>query len=152
MLLAPFIGRMHRRVWMWLLAITGAVLGSLPDLLGLIGFFILRDNGRLYNIAHSGAIKEIIQYIPMCWLHLWLDSFMHDPERTWEGFYLRASLSVLMWVANAVMIWWYVRIWQRNRRKYARRLHAMKEANETIRNHRFSMRNERFHSVKNGGQ
>ena len=115
MLLAPFISRIHRKVHAWGFALVGAILGMLPDLIGLYGYVFLHDHGRIYNSAHSGAIKEIIQYIPMTWLHLFFDSFMHDPDRTWEGFYVRRSLQVLLWMVNIGLIVWFVRIFKRNR-------------------------------------
>jgi hypothetical protein len=120
MLLAPFISRIRRRVWIWVLGTVGATLGLLPDLLGAIGILILHDRGRLYNSAHSGSIRDVIQYIPMCWLHLRLDPFMHDPELVWEGIYVRATLEVMLWLINAALIWWYIRIWRKNRPRASR--------------------------------
>jgi hypothetical protein len=92
----------------------GAILGALPDLLGVFGLFVLADDGKLYNSAHSGSIKSVMQYVPMYWLHLFFDSFMHDPERTWGGIYLRNSLELGLWVVNVALVVWFTRIWIRN--------------------------------------
>lgn len=114
MLLAPFISRLHRRLWVWVIAVVGAILGVLPDLLGGFGFILAHDEGELYRSAHWGAIKSVMQYVPMYWLHLFCDSYMHEPGRTWHGFHLRPTLEVLLWVANILLTVWFVRIWRRN--------------------------------------
>jgi hypothetical protein len=115
MLLAPFISRIRRKIWIWVLMIVGGVLGDLPDILGAYGIIALHDSYRLYLSAHYGAIKHVIRYIPMCWLHITVDPYMHDPDRLWHHIHLRIMLEVLLWILNIVVIAWFVRIWRHNR-------------------------------------
>jgi hypothetical protein len=92
----------------------GSAFRGLPDLLGLVGYTLVHDQGRLYQSAHSGSLKSVLQYVPMYWLHLFMDSYMHDPDRTWHGIYLRATLELLLWLMNIVLVVWFFRIWKRN--------------------------------------
>jgi hypothetical protein len=140
-LLAPFIARLRRQFPVWVIAIVGGILGVLPDVIGAFGLFLLGDEGRLYEQAHSGAIKEVIQYIPMTWLHLFLDSFMHDPYFTWNDLNVRGTLAVLLWLVNIGVIVWFVRIYRRNnkasrsrgkaqRRQYASTIDPLRRARQ----------------------
>ena len=114
MLLAPFISRIRKRVVLWSLAAVGGILGDLPDLIGLYGYFFKHDHGFLYGSSHHGAVKDVLQYIPMYALHLGVDSLTHAPGREWYGWNVRIWLQVIMWIVNVVLIMWFVRIWRRN--------------------------------------
>ncbi len=116
LLLAPFIHRIRKRTWLWLLAFTGAFFGALPDLLGAYGNFVLHDHWSLYASAHHGPIREILQYVPMYWLHLEVDSVMHGEHHRWWKMDERLWLEFVFWVINLMVITWYWRIWKRNRR------------------------------------
>ncbi len=89
----------------------------LPDLIGLYGFIVLRDHGQLYNSAHYGPIRASLKLIPMTWLHYFFDSYMHDPERTWNDIYLRNSLELLLWMVNIGVIALFVWIYRRNNQR-----------------------------------
>ena len=113
-LLAPFIARLRKKIVLLLLAVLGGILGVLPDLIGLYGFVLRHDHGVLYGSAHYGAVKDVLQYIPMYALHLGVDSLTHDPDRQWYGWNIRIWLQILLWLANVAVIWWFARIWKRN--------------------------------------
>ncbi len=95
------------------LAVTGAILGELPDLLGLYGHVVLHDHNNLYNAAHYGAIKGVIEYIPMCTLHLWLDSYTHEMMDRWSLTNEWVVTEIAMWAINVVLIIWFVKIIKR---------------------------------------
>ncbi len=113
-MLAPFIARIRRKLVLVSLAVVGGILGVLPDLIGLFGMIFPRF-GEAYDSAHSGALRDYLQYIPMYALHLGVDSLTHDPDRQWYGWNVRVWLQALMWIMNIVVIIWFVRIWKRNR-------------------------------------
>jgi hypothetical protein len=113
-MVAPFISRLHKRVILWTLVCVGAVLGDLPDLLGVFGFFVRNDHGELYESAHIGPISKVLVFIPMYGLHLCLDSVMHEMERERNVFSEWLWLEVLMWVVNILLIYAFVRIWKKN--------------------------------------
>ena len=113
-LLAPFISRIQRRAWLWLLGILGAFFGALPDLIGAYGHFIEHDHWALYISAHRGPIKEVLQYVPMYWLHLYIDSLTHGEHHRWWKLDERLWLEGAFWMLNLLFVWWYVRIWKRN--------------------------------------
>ena len=108
MVLLPLFSRFRKKIWLWILAFVGAILGALPDLLGAYGNFVLRDHWNLYGSAHHGRFEEILQFIPMYWLHLWVDKFMHGPKRRWWIYDERMWLEVLMWILNLAAILWLV--------------------------------------------
>jgi hypothetical protein len=114
MLLAPFIARIRRKVWIRVLFLTGAFFGALPDLFGAYGNIVRHDHWRLYVAAHAGPIMEILRYLPMYWLHLFVDSFTHAPGKRWWVWDERLWLEASLWVLNFVVIAWFVRIWRRN--------------------------------------
>jgi hypothetical protein len=114
MMVAPFISRLRKRAVLWTLVLVGAVLGDLPDLMGVYGFFVKHDSGVLYESAHIGPISHVLVFIPMSGLHLYLDSVMHELENGWSGYLEWLWLEVLMWVLNIVLIYAFVRIWKRN--------------------------------------
>jgi hypothetical protein len=111
-LLGPFIAFIRRRIWIWILVILGGLFGALPDLLGAYGFLVKHDHGALYFSAHHGAIAETLQYVPMYWLHLRLDSITHGrhsmitPEYVW--------IEVVVWTVNLMLMWWFAKIWRTN--------------------------------------
>ena len=112
-MLAPFISRLRSRPWLWLLIFIGAISGALPDLIGAYGFFV-EDDSELYQSAHSGPISNVLQYIPMSALHLYVDSFTHEQTQHWKKWNERMWVEVLMWVVNIWLIYWFTRIWKRN--------------------------------------
>jgi hypothetical protein len=112
-LLSPFIAFVRRKVWIVTLVVIGALLGDLPDLLGIFGQYVLRDDGALYMSAHRGAIAETLQFLPMYWLHTRLDFFTHDRNsyitRDWIW------VEIVVWATNILIIWLFVRVWRRHR-------------------------------------
>ncbi len=112
-LLGPFIYRIRRRIWLWVLGAIGAFFGALPDLLGAYGYLIRHDHMGLYQSAHTGAIASVLQYVPMYWLHLRVDSVTHGPMHRWWIMGERLWLELLFWTINIAMIWWYSKIWRR---------------------------------------
>jgi hypothetical protein len=117
MLLAPFLSRIRKRIWLWILVTIGATFGVLPDLLGAYGFLIARDNGQLYVSAHSGAISNVLRFIPMSALHLAVDYLAHDNGNGWHVRNGRLWVDIVMWLVNFVVIYWFVIIWKRNAAK-----------------------------------
>ncbi len=113
LLVAPFLSRIRKQTWLWMLGLAGGVFGALPDLIGAYGNIIRHDHWSLYMSAHSGRIAGILRYIPMYGLHLFLDSLGHGPGRRWwllqERFWLEATL----WLANLLVLVWMVRVWRR---------------------------------------
>lgn len=116
LLLGPFIARIRRRTWLWILTLIGGFFGALPDLIGAYGNYIDHDHWALYRSAHSGAIANILQYVPMYWLHLRIDSISHGPNHRWWIMGERLWLEVLFWTVNFAVIGWYVKIWRRKSR------------------------------------
>ena len=114
MLLAPFITRIRRKVWIWVLALAGGFFGALPDLFGAYGNVVRHDHWRLYISAHGGRWGEILRFVPMYWLHLFIDSYTHGPGRRWWMWNERLWVELALWGVNLVIIAWFVRIWRRN--------------------------------------
>jgi hypothetical protein len=112
LLLGPFIARIRRRMWLWILALTGALFGALPDLIGAYGNFIRHDHWLLYQSSHHGAIANALQYVPMYWLHLHVDSMTHGAQERWWVFEERLWLEGVFWSVNVACMLWYVRIWK----------------------------------------
>jgi hypothetical protein len=110
MLVAPFLRTIRRKSTLILVAFAGAILGDLPDLIGVSGIIFAHDNGRLYRLAHAGAIKDVLQYIPMYWLHLFLDSFTHSMEDRWSLWNEWVLFEVVVWTVNVLLIILMVRI------------------------------------------
>ncbi len=111
-LLAPFIAFIRRWIWIGLIVIIGAVLGDLPDLIGIYGYWVTQDGGALRDSAHHGEIAESLQYLPMYWLHIRLDQITHDRHsyitRKW------AWVEAGVWGTNIVIIWAFLTVWRRN--------------------------------------
>lgn len=103
-----------KKALLWVLVGLGMVLGMLPDLIGAYGNIVYHDHWTLYRSAHFGAIKEVMQYVPMYWLHLYLDSLMHGPGHRWWRLGERLWLEVLLWVVNLMVILWVAKRWKRN--------------------------------------
>jgi hypothetical protein len=114
MLLAPFIARIRRTIWIWVLALAGAFFGALPDILGAYGNLVRHDQWKLYMSAHAGPRGRILRYVPMYWLHLFVDSFTHGPGKRWWIWNERLWVEVALWVVNFAIIAWFVRIWRSN--------------------------------------
>jgi len=114
LMLAPFIARIRKKFWIWVLGAVGAFFGALPDIVGAYGLVVRGDGWRLYNIAHFGRLKQVLQYVPMYWLHLYVDSYTHGAGRRWWAWDERLWLEVTLWVVNGAVIALFVRIWRRN--------------------------------------
>ena len=114
MMLAPFISRIRKKRILWSLAAVGGFLGVLPDVIRFYGFVFRRDHGILYQSSHFGALKDVLQYIPMYGLHVAIDSFTHDPDLEWHGWNVRIWLQLILWAINIVLIMWFVKIWRKN--------------------------------------
>ncbi len=114
LLLAPFLGLLKKKLWLWILVGVGAFFGALPDALGVWGTFIQHDHWRLYGSAHSGAIAHVLQYVPMYGLHLAVDSVTHDPGKRWWFWNERLWMDLLLWMVNLLLIFLYVKVWRWN--------------------------------------
>ncbi len=114
MLLAPFIARIRKKIWIQVLFLTGAFFGALPDLFGAYGNIVDHDRWKLYVEAHTGPIGAVLRYVPMYWLHLYVDSYTHAKGRRWWVWNELLWLEVALWVVNIVVIAWFLRIWRRN--------------------------------------
>ena len=97
--------------WLWSVVALGLIFGMLPDLIGAYGNIIEHDQWTLYRSAHFGAIKQVLQYVPMYSLHLYMDSLMHGPGHRWWRWDERLWLEVLLWIINMVIIAWFVGSW-----------------------------------------
>ncbi len=113
LLIGPFIHRIRRKAWLWVLAFIGGFLGALPDLIGAYGNFIRHDHWTLYLSSHQGRIASVLQYVPMYWLHLRIDSVTHGPNHRWWIMGERLWLEIVFWTVNFVVIGWYMRIWRK---------------------------------------
>lgn len=105
---------MRRKPRLWILVGLGVFFGILPDLIGAYGNIVERDHWTLYRNAHFGAIKNILQYIPMYSLHLHLDALMHGPGHRWWRWDERLWLEVLLWVINTIVLVWIISSWRRS--------------------------------------
>jgi hypothetical protein len=114
LLLAPFIARVRRKAWIRVLALTGAFFGALPDLFGAYGNLVRHDHWTLYIDAHAGPLGKILRYVPMYWLHLFVDSFTHGAGKRWWVWDERLWVEATLWGANLTVIAWFVRIWRKN--------------------------------------
>ncbi len=115
MLLAPFIRRVRSKTILALLVLVGGILGDLPDLIGVYGTVVRHDGSRLYHSAHAGAIKDILQYIPMYWLHLRLDSYTQHIYTRWGLWNDYIRFEIIAWTINIVLIVWFAKIYRRQR-------------------------------------
>ena len=100
------------KVLLWSIVALGVFFGTLPDLIGAYGNFIDHDHWTLYRNAHFGDIKQVLQYVPMYWLHLYLDTLMHGPGHRWWKYDERMWLEVTLWVINLLVIVWLIRTWR----------------------------------------
>ena len=100
------------KVLLWVIVGLGVFFGTLPDLIGAYGNYIDHDHWTLYRNAHFGDIKGVLQYVPMYWLHLYLDTLMHGPGRRWWKYDERLWLEVTLWAVNIAVIVWLIRTWK----------------------------------------
>ncbi len=117
MLVAPFLKTVRRKRTLATIATLGALAGDLPDLIGVFGVLFEHDNGRLYQVAHTGFIKDVLQYIPMYWLHIFLDSFTHSMEDRWSFWNDWVGFEAVAWAINIILIAWFVHIWRKGSRR-----------------------------------
>ena len=115
MMVAPFIFRIKSKVKLWSLITIGALLGGAPDLIGWYGYRIEHDKWQLYENAHTGPISDILWYIPMSALHLYLDKVTHGLGDRWDLWSKRTMLEAALWVVNISIIILFVKIWKKNR-------------------------------------
>ncbi len=113
MLVGPFLTTVRRKSTVAMLAAGGALLGDLPDLIGVYGVLLEHDNGRLYQVAHTGFIAGVLQYIPMYWLHVVLDSFTHSMEDRWSLWNEWVGFEAAAWAINIILMAWFVHLWRR---------------------------------------
>ncbi|MBI5471575.1 MAG: hypothetical protein HY961_04445 [Ignavibacteriae bacterium] len=113
MVALPFLSRIKRRAWLWSLVGLGAFMGALPDLIGAHGNLIERDNWREYRVAHFGEISEVLKFVPMYGLHLYMDSLTHSVGHRWWKWNERLWLEASLWAINVLLIAWLVRTWRR---------------------------------------
>jgi len=114
MVLALIRSRIGRKPWLWSVVSLGFVLGMLPDVIGAYGNIIENDNWKLYRRAHHGDIEQVLRYVPMYSLHLYLDSEMHGEGRRWWRYDERLWLEIVLWVVNVMVIVWLVKSWKAN--------------------------------------
>jgi len=114
MMIAPFISRIRKRIVLWSLVVVGGVLGDLPDIIGVYGYYFRNDHGELYDSAHIGAISKVLVFIPMYGLHLCLDSIMHAFEKEIKMSVEWLWLEVVMWTVNVLLVYAFVRLWKSN--------------------------------------
>ena len=119
LLLSPFIARIRKFVWLGVLIAAGAFLGALPDLIGAYGNLIEHDHWALYRNAHQGEIKEVLQYVPMYWLHLRVDAQLHGQGRRWWVWNERFWAEIALWILNILLIFWFTMIFRNNRMRAA---------------------------------
>lgn len=105
--------------WLWVVVFLGVFFGTLPDLIGAYGNLVDHDHWTLYRNAHFGDIKQVLQYVPMYWLHLYLDTLMHGPGHRWWRMDERLWLEVVLWMINLAIIAWLVRTWKTNGKRSA---------------------------------
>ena len=115
MVLFPSIRFLKRRSTVLILGFIGGVLGDLPDLIGVWGSLVRHDRGALYFSAHTGSIKHALQWMPMYWLHLYLDSFTHKMEDRWSLWNEWVGFEVVAWIINIVLIAVLIYLWRRFR-------------------------------------
>ena len=117
LLLAPFIAWIRSRRWISVIVFTGALFGALPDIIGGYGLVIENDHWKLYNSAHSGQIEEVLRYVPMYRLHLFVDSLTHGPGKRWWEWNEMLWMEFALWGVNIAVIAWFVRVWRNNLRR-----------------------------------
>ena len=115
MMVAPFLRFIRHKSTLIALAVVGAILGDLPDIIGVFGEFILKDDQKLYWSAHTGSIAGVLHYIPMYWLHIFLDTFTHTMEDRWSVWNEWVGFEAVAWTLNILVITWFVRIWKKKR-------------------------------------
>ena len=81
----PFLSRLKRNKWMWSVVVLGAILGALPDLIGAHGNLVKNDHWSEYVLAHRGDVADVVKYVPMYGLHLFLDRYTHGDGIRWGG-------------------------------------------------------------------
>jgi hypothetical protein len=113
MALAPFISRIRKKTWLWTLVLAGAILGELPDLAGVYGTLVEHDFGQRYESAHTGPIRDVLQYIPMSALHLYLDSLKLEMNKHWNVWIAWICMEAVLWLMNILLIIWFTKIWKR---------------------------------------
>jgi hypothetical protein len=113
MVAVPFISQIKKRVWLWSFVAIAAFMGALPDIIGAHGNLMQHDNWSEYRVAHFGSVADVLKYVPMYGLHLYMDSFTHSMGLRWWKWNERMWLEVLLWVVNFVIIGWMIRRWRR---------------------------------------
>lgn len=104
---------MRRKAALWILVIAGVLFGTLPDIIGAYGNLIEHDHWALYRRAHFGDIKDLLQYIPMYWMHLQFDGIMHGPGHRWWKVDERLWLEIVLWLINLLVIAWLMNSWKK---------------------------------------
>jgi len=101
----------------WWLIFFGALIGALPDLIGIYGNYILYDNWNLYLSAHSGSIYNILRYTIIYTIHPYLDTFMHGEGKEWWIWNQRLWLEIVIILINAIGIYYFFK-WKAKIKEY----------------------------------
>ena len=112
-----------------------ALVGALPDLIGMYGTLILKDDWRLYTHAHEPyrfvqvvqrsfkngvrsdmTVNEVpahkatiawwLRWLPPYGLHLFLDKHTHGTGKRWWVWRERLWLEIVGWIVTAGVWWW----------------------------------------------
>ncbi len=124
MLVAPFIRNIRRKRTLFALGTIGAVLGDLPDIIGMAGA-LSHHGADAHFLAHNGQIKEVLQFIPMCTLHFFLDSYTEGMLNRWSLWNDWVRFELMLWTINLIVVAVLIMIWRRvqERRRAEARFH-----------------------------
>ena len=91
----------------WTAGFLGFVAGSLPDTADwFAATFLNKPRWVLYSRMHHGDLTWIAYFCAPYGLHIWLDTYIHDPLRPgWNWFGERWYMEVLMWIVSGLLFW-----------------------------------------------
>lgn len=101
----PFVGA--RRWLKWSAAIFGFLGGIAPDAADWIAAtFFGATRWVLYTRMHSGDLSEIFIFHPGYCLHLFVDSFIHDPNNPgWNWWPEMWGWELALWLVGIGWLW-----------------------------------------------
>ncbi len=114
MVAALLLSHLKRRKWLWSVVVIGVLFGALPDLIGAHGNYVAQDRWEQYTRAHRGDVANILQYVPMYGLHLYLDEVTHGIGIRWWVLHERLWLEILLWILNVAAIAWLIKRWRQS--------------------------------------
>ena len=82
------------------LALSGAVCGAGPDIMGWVGN-LMGDEWTAYLTVHSGELSTYLAWIPAIGAHIALDSVVH-PFPGWPQYIIA---EVIVWVFGLILLW-----------------------------------------------